>query len=105
MRSWPSSTGTATARTYGNIGRLDLILESEGDTTNRYRVSKQADVLMLFYLISAETLIVCSQPSASVCDVITVRSSLESETQGQDDPALRSSATAAPVILEAHRVI
>jgi len=39
MRSWPSSTGTATTRTYGNIGRLDLILESEGDTTNRYRVS------------------------------------------------------------------
>jgi trehalose/maltose hydrolase-like predicted phosphorylase len=38
--------------TYANIGRLDLILESEGDTTNRYRVSKQADVLILFYLIS-----------------------------------------------------
>jgi hypothetical protein len=69
----PSSTGTATARTYGNIGRLDLILESEGDTTNRYRVSKQADVLMFFYLISAEEPIVCSQPSTSVCDVITVR--------------------------------
>jgi beta-phosphoglucomutase family hydrolase len=41
---------------YGNIGRLDLILESEGDTTNRYKLSKQADVLMLFYLLSAEEL-------------------------------------------------
>lgn len=41
---------------YGNIGRLDLILESEGDTTNRYKASKQADVLMLFYLLSAEEL-------------------------------------------------
>lgn len=42
--------------TYGNIGRLDLILEAEGDTTNRYKLSKQADVLMLFYLLSADEL-------------------------------------------------
>ena len=41
---------------YGNIGRLDLILAAEGDTTNRYKASKQADVLMLFYLFSAEEL-------------------------------------------------
>jgi alpha,alpha-trehalase len=39
---------------YGNIQRLDRILEAEGDTPNRYKVSKQADVLMLFYLFSAE---------------------------------------------------
>lgn len=38
--------------TYDNIGRLDLILESEGDSMNRYRASKQADTLMLFYLFS-----------------------------------------------------
>ena len=41
---------------YGNIGRLDLILQSEGDTTNRYKLSKQADVLMLAYLFSSEEL-------------------------------------------------
>jgi trehalose/maltose hydrolase-like predicted phosphorylase len=41
---------------YGNIGRMDLILQSEGDSTNRYKVSKQADVLMLFCLFSAEEL-------------------------------------------------
>ncbi len=41
---------------YGHIERLDLILQAEGDTTNRYKVSKQADVLMLFYLFSAEEL-------------------------------------------------
>lgn len=41
---------------YGNIQRLDRILEAEGDTTNRYKLSKQADVLMLFYLLSAEEL-------------------------------------------------
>jgi beta-phosphoglucomutase family hydrolase len=41
---------------YGNIGRLDLILEAEGDSTNRYKAAKQADVLMLLYLFSAEEL-------------------------------------------------
>jgi trehalose/maltose hydrolase-like predicted phosphorylase len=41
---------------YGNIGRLDRILEAEGDSPNRYKASKQADVLMLFYLLSAEEL-------------------------------------------------
>jgi beta-phosphoglucomutase family hydrolase len=41
---------------YGNIQRLDLILEAEHDSTNRYKLSKQADVLMLFYLFSAEEL-------------------------------------------------
>ncbi len=41
---------------YGDIQRLDRILESEDDSPNRYKVSKQADVLMLFYLLSAEEL-------------------------------------------------
>jgi HAD superfamily hydrolase (TIGR01509 family) len=38
-------------RRYGNIGRLDLILEAEHDSTNQYKVAKQADVLMLVYLL------------------------------------------------------
>ncbi|WP_078952311.1 glycoside hydrolase family 65 protein [Streptomyces sp. NRRL F-5755] len=37
---------------YGDIRRLDRILESEGDSPNRYQASKQADVLMLGYLFS-----------------------------------------------------
>ncbi len=37
---------------YDSIRRLDRILESEGDTVNRYQASKQADVLMLGYLFS-----------------------------------------------------
>lgn len=41
---------------YGDIARLDLILQAEGDSTNGYKLSKQADVLMLFYLFSAEEL-------------------------------------------------
>lgn len=43
-------------RRYGDIGRLDLILEAEGDSTNRYQVSKQADTLMLLFLLPAEEL-------------------------------------------------
>ncbi|MCX4092473.1 trehalose-phosphatase [Nocardia sp. alder85J] len=42
--------------TYPDIQRLDRILESEGDDINRYRAGKQADVLMLFYLMSADEL-------------------------------------------------
>ncbi|HEJ83531.1 MAG TPA: glycoside hydrolase family 65 protein [Desulfobacteraceae bacterium] len=41
---------------YGDIQRLDRILEAEGDSPNRYKASKQADVLMLFYLFSSEEL-------------------------------------------------
>ncbi|MFO7824496.1 MAG: glycoside hydrolase family 65 protein [Cyclobacterium sp.] len=37
---------------YDDIQRLDRVLESEGDSPNRYKASKQADVLMLFYLFS-----------------------------------------------------
>ena len=43
-------------RRYGDIQRLDRLLEAEGDSPNRYKLSKQADVLMLFYLFSAEEL-------------------------------------------------
>jgi len=41
---------------FGDIQRLDRVLEAEDDTPNRYKASKQADVLMLFYLLSAEEL-------------------------------------------------
>ena len=47
---------TAYRARYDDIGRLDLILAAEDDTPNRYRVSKQPDVLMLLYLLSAEDL-------------------------------------------------
>lgn len=41
---------------YGNIQRLDRILEAEGRSVNAYQASKQPDVLMLFYLLSADEL-------------------------------------------------
>ena len=39
--------------TYGDISRLDRILEAEGDSPDRYKLTKQADVIMLFYVLSA----------------------------------------------------
>ncbi|MFC5184109.1 glycoside hydrolase family 65 protein [Actinomadura harenae] len=41
---------------YGDIRRLDRILEAEGDSPNRYKASKQADVLMLYHVLSADEL-------------------------------------------------
>ena len=41
---------------YGNIQRLDRILRAEGDDPNRYKVAKQADTVMLFFLFSPATL-------------------------------------------------
>jgi alpha,alpha-trehalase len=39
---------------YGKIQRLDRILEQEGADPNRFKIAKQADVLMLFFLFSSE---------------------------------------------------
>ncbi|GAB3171048.1 glycosyl hydrolase family 65 protein [Myceligenerans halotolerans] len=36
---------------YDSIRRLDRILEAEGDSVNRYQASKQADVLMLVFVL------------------------------------------------------
>ncbi|WP_206606266.1 beta-phosphoglucomutase family hydrolase [Steroidobacter cummioxidans] len=41
---------------YGNVQRLELILEAENDSANRYKLAKQADVLMLFYVFSTNEL-------------------------------------------------
>ncbi|HUF94321.1 MAG TPA: glycosyl hydrolase family 65 protein, partial [Candidatus Limnocylindria bacterium] len=41
---------------YGHLYRLDFILEAEGDSPVHYKLSKQPDVLMLFFLFSAEAL-------------------------------------------------
>ncbi|KUI40926.1 haloacid dehalogenase [Mycobacterium sp. GA-1199] len=41
---------------YDNMQRLDRILEAENDSVNNYRACKQADALMLFYLLSADEL-------------------------------------------------
>ncbi|MCD6413651.1 MAG: glycoside hydrolase family 65 protein, partial [Elusimicrobia bacterium] len=39
---------------YGNIHRMDRILRAEGKSPDDYKVSKQADALMIFYLFNYE---------------------------------------------------
>jgi trehalose/maltose hydrolase-like predicted phosphorylase len=41
---------------YGNIQRLDRLLEAEGDSPNNYKLAKQADALMLLFLLSRDEL-------------------------------------------------
>jgi trehalose/maltose hydrolase-like predicted phosphorylase len=41
---------------YGNIQRLDRILRAEDDDPNRYKITKQADTVMLFFLFSHDEL-------------------------------------------------
>ena len=41
---------------YGNIQRLDRILRSEGDDPDRYKLAKQADTVMLFFLFPEQVL-------------------------------------------------
>ena len=41
---------------YGNIQRLDRILRAEGDEPDRYKLAKQADTVMLFFLFSRDEL-------------------------------------------------
>jgi trehalose/maltose hydrolase-like predicted phosphorylase len=43
-------------RKYGNIQRLDRILRAEGKEPDRYRLSKQADTVLLFYLFRQDEL-------------------------------------------------
>ncbi|MEV6156611.1 pyridoxamine 5'-phosphate oxidase family protein [Nonomuraea sp. NPDC052129] len=42
---------------YRGVRRLDRALEADGDDVNRYKAAKQADTLMLCYLLSAEELL------------------------------------------------
>jgi len=41
---------------YDDVQRMDRLLEAEGESPATYKVAKQADVLMLFFLFSAEHL-------------------------------------------------
>jgi trehalose/maltose hydrolase-like predicted phosphorylase len=41
---------------YGNIHRMDRILKAEGHSPDDYKVAKQADVMMMFYLFPLSTI-------------------------------------------------
>ncbi|MFQ5903677.1 MAG: glycoside hydrolase family 65 protein, partial [Candidatus Binatia bacterium] len=62
---------------YGNIGRLDRILEAEEDSPNRYKLSKQADVLMLFYLFPIKELRRIFQQLGYIFDEHTFRKNVD----------------------------
>ncbi len=40
---------------YGNIHRMDRLLKAEGKSADDYKVAKQADTLMIFYVFNKET--------------------------------------------------
>jgi len=42
---------------YGNIQRIDRILKAEGDSPDNYKVCKQADTCMIFYLLTHDEVI------------------------------------------------
>jgi trehalose/maltose hydrolase-like predicted phosphorylase len=44
-------------KTYQDVHRMDRILKSEGLSPNAYKVAKQADALMAFYLLPEKTII------------------------------------------------
>jgi trehalose/maltose hydrolase-like predicted phosphorylase len=54
---------------YGNIHRIDRILKSESDSPDKYKASKQADAVMLFYTLSSdEVLRILNQLGYSIQD-------------------------------------
>lgn len=64
-------------RKYGNIERLDRILKSEGDSPDRYKVSKQADACMLFYMLTSKALAAIFHRLGYPFDDDTVRSNID----------------------------
>lgn len=64
-------------RKYGDIHRLDRILPLENDTPNRYKASKQADVLMLFYLFSPAEVIKLFEHMGYEIDEQIIRRNIE----------------------------
>jgi trehalose/maltose hydrolase-like predicted phosphorylase len=62
---------------YGDLRLLGHILDAENDSTNRYKVSKQADVLMLLYLFSAEELTALIQALGYDFDPATIPATVD----------------------------
>ena len=62
---------------YGNIQRLDRILRAEGDSPDRYKLAKQADTVMLFFLFSEDELRDSSSGSATRTRPDTARRTID----------------------------
>ncbi|MCY4389773.1 MAG: hypothetical protein OXC18_21965 [Desulfurellaceae bacterium] len=62
---------------YGDIHRLDRILEAENDSPDRYQVAKQADALMLFYLLPMDEVIRLLRQLGYPMDPTTLRTTID----------------------------
>jgi trehalose-phosphatase len=62
---------------HGNIGRLDRILKAEGRDPDAYKVAKQADAVMLFFLFTDEQLRVIFERLGYPYDPDTRRRTIE----------------------------
>ncbi|MFH2138921.1 MAG: glycosyl hydrolase family 65 protein [Candidatus Omnitrophota bacterium] len=58
---------------YDNIHRMDRILKAEGKTPDAYKLSKQADVLMIFYLLRFSEVQKIFKRLGYSCDINKVR--------------------------------
>lgn len=62
---------------YGDIHRLDRILEAENDSPDRYQVAKQADALMLLYLLPEDEVIRLLGQLGYPLDPATLRATID----------------------------
>src|SRR5690606_32412065 len=88
---------------YRNIQRIDLILEAEGDSPNRYKASKQADVLMLYYLFSSEELRAIYERLDYPFDPSTIPRTIDYYLLRTSDGSTLSRVAHAWVLARAHR--
>ncbi len=62
---------------YGDIHRLDRILEAENDSPDRYQVAKQADALMVLYLLPEDEVIRLLGQLGYPLDPATLRATID----------------------------
>ncbi|MFE8007317.1 glycoside hydrolase family 65 protein [Streptomyces sp. NPDC057418] len=88
---------------YGDIRRLDRIMEAEDDTVNRYQASKQADVLMLGYLFSPQELATLFRRLGHELDDDTWRTTVDYYVARTSHGSTLSSLVHAWVLARVHR--
>ncbi|HET9172287.1 MAG TPA: glycosyl hydrolase family 65 protein [Actinospica sp.] len=86
-----------------DIRRLDRILEAEGDDVNRYKASKQADALMLFYLLSADELHSLMRQLGYPWDPASIPRTIDYYLARTSHGSTLSSVVHASVLARAHR--
>ena len=81
---------------YGNIQRLDRILRAEGDAPDRYRLTKQADAVMLLFLFPDDELTEVLDPTRATGPVPTWCGAPSSTTTAAPRTARRSASSPTP---------